>query len=195
MKLLAASTVGLAAFAIPAPVIAADAMYQFSHQAIICLCSIPIEPFSALNRFTAGSSLQSWIETLKLRSKSNFGYYLGSGLEGGFGDIQAVRFLVILPSEYLRDSADEWDMFQVILTYQDPNNPKAAIWLTTKNYMHRSKGGFAPLAPSPDWEYSGENLDASNARLELIASVLKEVAEANSETLIIKQDREPRADK
>jgi hypothetical protein len=194
MRTLAASIAASFAVAISDPVSAADHIYH--HDNVICLCTTPLDIGNIITGFTAGPTLTSWIENLKLRSKSKFNYYVGSGLEGGFGADKGVRFTVILPSEYIRDSTDEWDMFQLILTYQNPNNPKAAIWLTTKNYMHRLKGGFPPQSPSPDWEYSAaENLDASNARLEVIASVLKQIAEANSDTVIIKQDDEPKASK
>jgi hypothetical protein len=121
--------------------------------------------------------LRSWIETLKSEAGSKYDFYVGKGVEGVFGGKEAVRFTVIVPSEYIRDSQSDWDRFEVILTYNEaPETSK--IWLTTKNYMHRSKGLISTTSPLPDWEYSGaDNTDASNARLEQIAIVLKSVAE------------------
>jgi hypothetical protein len=138
------------------------------------------------NKNSLERHLRSWLSTLKLNSKSTYDYYVGKAIDGTFGDLPALRFLVIVPSEYIRDTQSEWDQFQLIVTYNDnPNDtspkPDEKGWLTAKNYLHRSKGVLSPNAPSADWEFFKlDDTDTSNARLEQIAKSLRRVAEIES---------------
>jgi hypothetical protein len=90
---------------------------------------------------------------------------------------------VILPSEYTRDSKEDWDSFEVVGGYLQPitDEDPGPLWISTENYKHRRKGLLAPNEPSPDWQFDAVDNDTANVRLKVIAEAFKSASEGVDE--------------
>lgn len=118
------------------------------------------------------------------KPRSVYDYFIGKPRKETFGSFDAVRVLVVIPSEYARDSASDWDSFEMLIGAMAPLSATSSdegaknIWISTENYRYRQKQLLSGLKPSPDWEYAAPtDNDISNARLRNIAERLKFMAD------------------
>jgi hypothetical protein len=129
--------------------------------------------------FKAGARdiLNRWLSTLKANAGSKSEFFIGKESLETNSSLSAWRMLVIVPSEYVRDSSSDWDMFEIVM-YTDPDG-----LVSVENYQRRGRGvSFASAAPSPDREYDRPDNALSNARLRNVRNALLQVAEAQEQT-------------
>src|SRR5215510_7550442 len=61
------------------------------------------------NEVILGDKVTQWLAELRRRSKSNYQFFIGKIREDNSPSINGRRMLLIMPSEYVRDSASDWD--------------------------------------------------------------------------------------
>src|SRR5262245_5737817 len=60
----------------------------------------------------AREKLVQWLEMLKTQAKSTSDYFIGRETKETASSLTGWRMLVIVPSEYVRDSSLDWDLFE-----------------------------------------------------------------------------------
>ncbi|ESZ37554.1 hypothetical protein [Mesorhizobium sp. L2C067A000] len=118
----------------------------------------------------------------------NDGIYVGQIREDhSFRGLIGIRILFIVPSEVFRDSAAEWDEFEILAAVQVPPgqvrwDQTVNLWILPVNYFRRDRGGInlGGHGPSPDWQFTSlADLDALNGRLEQIQSGVQNIVYAS----------------
>jgi len=123
----------------------------------------------------ARDTLDQWLLALKAETKSKSDYYVGKEIKETASSLSGWRMLVIVPSEFVRDSSLDWDLFEVVL-FTDPDG-----LVSVENYQRRSKGLLTGAMPSPDREYSRPDNETSRMRLRNIRDALLKVTEAQDQ--------------
>lgn len=138
-------------------------------------------------RAELGEMVKRWMGAKHEAVGTTAGFVTGQVQNDVFGDSPAIRITVIMPSEVFRDTASEWDRFQVLATFME--QPTAGtisvrqagnIFLSVENYSRRNRGMIAPNGiPNLDWDFTPiDDLTATNAVLKQIADQLYETAVA-----------------
>jgi hypothetical protein len=124
----------------------------------------------------ARDTLSQWLSMLKVNTGSKSDYFIGKESKETNFSLSGWRMLVIVPSEYVRDSSSDWDLFEVVMF----TNPDGLV--SVENYQRRSRGLLAGTTPSPDWEYDRPDNGTSNSRLRNVRNALLKVTEAQEQT-------------
>ncbi|RXH24048.1 hypothetical protein XH99_28550 [Bradyrhizobium nanningense] len=119
----------------------------------------------------ARDKLFQWLTALKSQANSASDFYVGRETRESNSSLSGWRMLAIVPSEYVRDSSLDWDLFEVFM-FTDPDG-----LVSVENYQRRTKGLLAPARPSRDWEYSRPDNETSRTRLHNIRDVLLKLTE------------------
>jgi hypothetical protein len=120
--------------------------------------------------------VSQWLSILKANAGSKSDYFIGKENKETNSSLTGWRMLIIVPSEYVRVSSSDWDMFEIVM-FTDPDG-----LVSVENYQRRSRGVLASAAPSPDWEYDRPDNAISNARLRNVRNALLKVTEAQEQT-------------
>jgi hypothetical protein len=132
-------------------------------------------------------TVQEWFNGFRLSSKSEYYYFIGRFKEEKYLSFDALRALIIYPSEYIRDSASDWDSFELVVGRMTPLTapPSGPIWISTENYKRRAKALVGGNVPSPDWEYNSlADSDVTNARLRDIVVAIERATKSHSQKLV-----------
>ncbi len=148
-----------------------------------------IDPKNTPNiRLRLGEMVLRWVATKHEAVGTLAGFVTGQVQNDVFGDRPAIRVTIIVPSEMFRDTAQEWDKFQVVATWMyqlgtSTTSIRTArnIYLSVENYSRRNRGLINPNGtPSLDWDFvSIDDLTVTNAVLKQIGDKLVEVAIAD----------------